>query len=352
MKKAGAGRAAVIILITAAAVFAAGMLFTSYYMSREFRRASYPDRRLTAEWYYEDYAADHPREEVSFMSGRNRLKGWIYGAENTRGLVVFAHGIGCGHEDYINLIMELADDGWKVFAYDATGSCESEGRSTRGLVQSALDLDCALTFAENDGRLSGLPLYVAGHSWGGYAAAAVLNFDHDIRAVVSMSGYNSAFEETADTADVMFGPASVLTYPFIKIYNAALFGKYAGLTAVDGINSSDIPVLIVHGSDDTRVRYDSAAVTAHRDSITNSRAEYYTFSEPYMNTHSGFFLSPEYIEYYQKEIKAEEDRLHEKYGHNCPEDELERFYSMIDGELYNRTNPELVKIITEFFGKY
>ena len=48
----------------------------------------------------------------------------------------------------------MVDHGWRVLAYDATGSCESEGEGTVGLVQSALDLDAALTYVENNASLS------------------------------------------------------------------------------------------------------------------------------------------------------------------------------------------------------
>ena len=65
---------------------------THLLIKREFGRASYPEQATTA-WTYEDYADDYPRERFSFMSGPNRLQGYIYGPENTRGLLVLAHGI-------------------------------------------------------------------------------------------------------------------------------------------------------------------------------------------------------------------------------------------------------------------
>lgn len=39
------------------------------------------------------------------MSGENTLRGYIYGENNDKGLIVVSHGIGGGHEGYINEIV-------------------------------------------------------------------------------------------------------------------------------------------------------------------------------------------------------------------------------------------------------
>ena len=76
--------------------------------------------------------------------------------------------------------MHFVDSGYSVLTYDATGTGASGGSGTRGLAQSALDLDAALTRAEQED----LPILLFGHSWGGYAAAAVLGGSHDVTASV------------------------------------------------------------------------------------------------------------------------------------------------------------------------
>ena len=106
-------------------------------MRMNFGRGDYPEDRSsrnTAFGWYPAFAADHPRQEVEFPSGDLNLKGWIYGAENTDRLLVFAHGISSGHEAYVNQLLWFADHGWCVFAYDAAGSGDSPGDSTKGLV--------------------------------------------------------------------------------------------------------------------------------------------------------------------------------------------------------------------------
>ncbi|MBQ5310525.1 MAG: alpha/beta fold hydrolase, partial [Oscillospiraceae bacterium] len=178
--------------LIAGAAFTAGLYAAAdRIMDRQFHRGEYPDRRFSYNKRFEDYPGRR-RKTVHFTSGDNILAGYIYGLETERpkGLVVFAHGIYAAHESYIGIIMWFVANGWRVFAYDATGCGNSGGRNAVGLVQSDVDLDSALSFVSGCEELSDLPLYIMGHSWGGFAAAAVPGIrKRDIRAIVSISAY-------------------------------------------------------------------------------------------------------------------------------------------------------------------
>ncbi len=338
---------ALTVLILFAALFAAATVVTAVNMDANFGRGEYPDTRFTLDYYYEHYEADYPRTEVSFKSGDNTLRGFIYGEENDKALLVFAHGIGNVHEGYIKEILWFVDKGWRVFAYDATGSGCSEGDGTRGLPQSALDLNEALNFVENDERLSGLPVYLMGHSWGGYAVTAVLNFDHDIKGVASVAGYAEPVQMIYEFASGVVGDFRVLLYPSICLYNKLRFGKYAELSAVDGINKSDVPVLIFHGTADGMIGYNESAIMNHRDEITNPNAEYVTLEGV---THSGMFYTAEARAYNNGEFAKQRQELLDKYGGDIPEEELAALYENADRDLMNVPNEELLSRIENFFG--
>ena len=47
------------------------------------------------------------------------------------------------------------------------------------------------------------------------------------------------------------------------------------MTAVNGINKSDVPVLIIHGKSDDVVAYDRDSIIAQKAKITNEKVEYY-----------------------------------------------------------------------------
>ena len=349
-KKTMIACACAVLLVTLCIVSYA---FTAKEVKKNFGRGSYPERRFSASWWYDHYQEEHPRVAVQFQSGKNTLNGWVYCPANSRGLIVFAHGIGGGHETYINLLMQLLARGWCVFAYDATGSCTSEGDGTVGLAQSALDLHRALCFVEQDEALSRLPLFVLGHSWGGYAAAAVLNFNHDIQGCVSLAGYSKPFAELAEQCDLKFGKAGILLHPFLWLYNKVLFGRYASLSAVTGAEKAACPVLICHGTEDETISFNGASIISQRNKMSSPLVEYHVFSESGRNGHNSFFYTEEYRAYKDDVLVPRQEEVFASYGKDTvvPDSVREAFYASIDKELYNGTSPELVNLIDGFFSR-
>ncbi|MCM1164752.1 MAG: alpha/beta hydrolase [Lachnospiraceae bacterium] len=336
---------ALIILALLAVVFAAGMTVTSVMMADNFSRGDYSDPRFIVDYYYEHYRADYPRTEVEFKSGKNTLKGFIYGSENDKALLVFAHGIGSGHEEYMKELLWFVDNGWRVFAYDATGSGHSGGSGTRGLPQSALDLDAALTFAESDERLNALPTFLMGHSWGGYAVTAALSFDHDVKGAASISGYNEPIEMILEWTEGMMGGFRYAMYPFIWTYNKALFEQYSSLSAVGGINKSNAPVLIIHGTEDGTIGYGKSSIISEKEKITDPNAQYLTLDGA---GHNNMFYTKEALEYIDK-LNENYRAVYDRYGGEIPDDVRAEFYAASDRELVNTPNEELLGQIKSFF---
>lgn len=304
--------------------------------------------KYTTDLVYSDIAEDYPRTSVNFYSGDNKLQGYIYG-EGDKGLLVFAHGIGGGHEGYTNVIKRFADDGYKVFAYDCTGSVESEGDGTVGLTQSAIDLDAALTYIEKDSELSKMKKVLLGHSWGGYAVTAVLNFDHGIVACASISGYSEPVEMITEWGERILGGFVYAEVPFIWINNKLIFGSLSDLSAVDGINKADIPVMIVHGTDDETINYDGASIISKKDKITNPNVRYITVSDEGINGHNSIFYSQNAMTYLD-ELSGEYSRITDGYETDEVPDEInEEFFGKADKEKSNELNEALMNEIESFF---
>ena len=78
----------------------------------------------TALGNYDYYADRYPRREVSFLSGKNRLKGYVYGEDNKKALLVFCHGIWSGPEEYLMMLTWFVDQGYQVFTYSNTSCYE------------------------------------------------------------------------------------------------------------------------------------------------------------------------------------------------------------------------------------
>ena len=196
---AGIALLAAVLLYAAVSPVAVALLFRDV-----FARTAPP--AYSAHLYYKDVADRYDRKEVEFRSGKNRLRGHLYGEENSAGLVVISHGLGGGEESYLAEALCFVDQGWQVLCYSNTGCWDSEGGTCVGLSQSVLDLDAALTWVEEQSRFEDVPIYIYGHSWGGYAAAAVLGFGHDIAASVSVAGFNDPMSMIMAWGEDMMGP--------------------------------------------------------------------------------------------------------------------------------------------------
>ena len=239
----------------------------------------------------------YPRENVFFNSGGNMLEGFVYGKTNNNGLVVVSQGLGNTADHYLQLIMYFVDNGWRVFSYNNTGVSGSEGESVRGLTQSLFDLDAALLYISNTDELKYLPIMLVGHSWGGFAVCAILNYEYKINAVVSFAGFNNGNEVISDLGTSKIGRTFNLFSNKIKNIENQMFGSASLLTAVDGINNTNIPVLIVHSSDDDVINAKTAAIYAHRNNITNPNAEIIFFDGDNASGHEFVFCSKEQKEY-------------------------------------------------------
>lgn len=196
------------------------------------------------------------RDRYEFASNEGqRITGYNYfrDDQDIKGMVIFAHGIGAGHNSYMDVIEYFTHYGYYVFAYDVTGNDESEGLSINGLPQGVIDLDHAITFVENQPEFSGLPIVLLGHSWGGFSVANVLNFHPEVKAVCSVSGFNRSSDLLNAQGQQMVGPAINIMLPYLDLYERVRFGDYATHTSMDGFKNSDARIMIVHSEDDTTV---------------------------------------------------------------------------------------------------
>ena len=82
----------------------------------------------------------------------------------------------------------------------------------------------------NEERFNGLPVYLFGHSWGGYAVCAVLRTNHKIKAVASVAGFNKPNIMIVEWAKRVAGKWAYIAIPFMKINQRLSFGKKMDIT--------------------------------------------------------------------------------------------------------------------------
>lgn len=334
---------AVVFLLAFSAV---SMIFIKQNFDEMFQRTEEP--KYTGYLRYSDVEGKYGRELLTFQSGGVSLQGYLYGAQNRKGVVVISHGMGGGAVSYLAETLYFVDHGYQVFGYDNTGCYQSEGKGGRGLSQSVLDLDAALTYLEGESRFDGLPVFLYGHSWGGYAVTAIFNFDHTIAASASVSGYNKPMDMVLEWVEGMMGGFAYVEYPYLWLYQQMVFGKYAQLTAVEGINRTDTPVLLIHGEADTVISIDGAGIMARRDEITNPNVRYKICSEPQQNGHNNLFRSRSGIEYTEG-LNEKYQEIYDRYDGEIPDGIQAEWYEKADKAKSSELDEEFMGDVLRFF---
>lgn len=240
--------------------------------------------------------AQYPRDTLQIQSGENVLTGYLYGADNTNGLIIISPGHADANDIKLYEITYFVDNNWKVLCYDYTGCYSSQGSNMMGYTQSVHDLDAVLTYVESSNDYQNIPVVLFGHSLGGYASAAVLQYEHNVKAAIIASGFDTPKEQWAYSIERYTGVFHYVLKPFTEMFISFKYGKERNLSAVDGINSVDIPVLVISGTDDIFYGGDSP-IYRKRSSITNPNCTFEYKTETNHNGHYDYFLTDDALEY-------------------------------------------------------
>lgn len=245
---------------------------------------------------YSDLDADaYPRQEHVFTSGEHMLHGYWYEVKNEQGLVVIAHGLGGSSESHLAEALYFLDHGLSVFAFDATGTAESEGDSIIGLSQSKPDVAAAVSYVRQ--LKEQLPIYLYGHSMGGYGAVAALERNLDVQAVVCIAGFRSPLRMMHGSAKEYVGVLADLQYPFLALQNWFVFGSGADTDAVQAAAESAVPVLFICGSEDTVV---PRQAQLDESCLIAENIHYLLIEQEGRNGHTGLWLSDDAALYRQQ----------------------------------------------------
>lgn len=344
-KKEYLATAALFPMVGISAVLSAAIVYRSI-----FPRYERPDYDFVpGEYLYARISDRLPRREMFFMPHDHYLKGYFYPTKRDLGTVVFRHGIHSGADDYLPLIEALVRRGYSVFTYDATGTFESEGKSTVGMCQAIIDLEATVRYLRGQGEFKDSRLYLLGHSWGAYAVAAALCRLDGIAAVAAISGMNNGVDMISYKVReyVKIKPASILMESVLRSYQRMLFGGYVDLCAVDGINRAKIPTLIAHGADDCVIPLDRQSISSRSSDLIGNRVEYY-LGEGLVGGHNSIWHSPAAVAY-QTEVEGELDMIKKAFGGRVNTEKAASIYSSIDHRKYSAVNEELLDRITATF---
>jgi len=187
------------------------------------------------------------------------IHGWYFPAENARGSILVLHGNAQNLSTHVNSVLWLVKEGFNIFIIDYRGYGWSGGEPTLEGVHR--DADAAIE------KLFSMPetdpdrVVVLGQSLGGSIAIyAITHSAHKdrIRALVIDSAFSSYRRIAREKLDSFW-----LTWPFQYPLSWTINDDYSTEKWIGQV--SPMPVLILHGLDDT-------VVPAHHGRLLNDAA--------------------------------------------------------------------------------
>ncbi len=315
-----------------------------------FPRYERPDYTLKPGQYcFERLGGSIERRLFSFPSKEEMLQGYYYPARDQKGLILVAHGFHAGADDYLPMIEYFVRHRYAVVTYDVTGTYDSEGETTVGMCQSLVDIDYAIRYLKSDSAFADMPLYLVGHSWGGYAVSSVLALQKDIKACACIAPMNSGYTMMLEKGEQFAGKLARMPKPLFDAYQKIVFGEYIHPNGFSGVNAVDIPVVIAQGIDDRIITFNGQSVMAHRHEITNPNVVYY-IGKGVHGDHNNIWHSPD-AALYQMEVESELKLLAIEKGGELTDDEKRAFYETVDHRRYSAVNEDLMSLILDTFDK-
>ncbi len=317
--------------------------------NRVFPRCERPNYNLTAGLNCIERMPQLSRTEFYIESNNNKLKAYYYNSKEAKGLILFSHGLNSGADDYLYVFNALVERGYDVLSYNGTGTYESDGESVIGMCQSLVDIDNVLSFIQSTAPYNKLPLFTMGHSWGGYAAASVLTLKKNINAAAIIAPVRDSTCMIIDKAAEYAGDFMDVAIKVVDAYQQMLFGDYVKYDVISGINSSNIPILIVQGYNDEVINYDNLSVMTQQNMITNKNVRFY-LKKGLQGGHDSI-LHSERANIYRKQIEQKKPFSVKKSGSDLFDESIVNYYKNINHELYSEINIELIDEIINIFDK-
>lgn len=245
-----------------------------------------------------------------------------------KAVILLFHGIGNGHFYLLPLIEYLCKKDYLILTYDQYASGTSEGRVFDSMCSSSRDAKFALKYVEEN---YSLPLYVLGHSWGGYTSLISLNYSNRIEKCISVSGFNC--ESDILRVKKFTAPIRVL----MRLRAFLRYGKDGLLKAEDILKTTDKKVLYLQGEKDNIVSPTFAGEKFKNICEGKSNIEIKIFKE---KGHTPFVLN---------NAQDDQNKVMENFGFMGGV--LVPMNLYVDYKKYSTPDLEVYKLISDFLDK-
>ena len=253
-----------------------------------------------------DFKGLHEEVFTFTNSKRIELKYFYFYYDNYKEdkIVLFLHGLTCGHAAYFAEIDALARRGFKVLTLDYTGCGDSKGKCLGSLNTPTRDVNELLEYLKLD-----KPIVLVGHSLGGYTTLNTISLREEIKKAVVLSGFLTIKS---------IGDAIIKNNFFVKRilkYENKLYPNYKDLNNIDYLSKTTDDIFFIQSDDDTMVpcriglevveAIDNPHIKKLKFTGRKHNPNYTDSAIQYMNEVFGNY----YYLIKQKEIKSNEDKI-------------------------------------------
>ena len=330
--------------------FAGGLVATSIITNMKIDVRGSNEESLQSESYRLQYNRDDlpalaERQLIPFTYAGVTLQGYYYPVEDSKGLVMTAHGVNSMADGPMSLVQNyFVTKGWSVFSFDMIGCGRSGGKGMKSLHESRPCINAALkAYKEKVQTNKDEKLCLVGHSWGGYGSLTGSGFD----AVAAFSAFNQSSEMMYAFAASNISPALIVTKPALDFALTMFYGNAEFKKASDNVKKNkDTKYMIIHGDQDDVVplkKY-SAYACVNEKKCTNVTKVLLEGMK-----HTGPWKTNAAHRYLDEEVQPELDKLHKQYGKELPKEVLDEFIAGIDKEKASEVNTDLMDQIEEMF---
>ena len=190
---------------------------------------------------------------IEISMGEVALRGAIYSYPNYKSdsIFVYCHGMWSGIPEYMQDIEFFCKNGYPVLAIEYEGTNDSSGKNIRGLSNSLRCIDKAIDYIESDSKLKDKKIYVAGHSWGGFAASNIVKYHKNIKGIIAISPFISI----KNCYKGLLNKALWCLIPFLYLIDLVKCGKYAKSNTIKSLKEFKGNIVILHSKNDRIVKF-------------------------------------------------------------------------------------------------
>ena len=208
----------------------------------------------------EDYAdIGLTKREGNVISDGNELKYYIYENQSVskKEYILFCHGLGAGHVQYMEEIAFFVKNGYQVFTYDVRGCLNSKGDGIGSFSSALMDMHNVLLFIESLSEFNDRPILLYGHSMGGFCVNNIPVFNHkNIIGGVSVASFNTVKNVFHDLVVKIGGKKSAVIAKLMTKEESNYYKQLGSLSSVESLKLVKYPMLMISGDKDQFIFYE------------------------------------------------------------------------------------------------